>query len=261
MIRIAIYKRVEEIFEQLEYFEALAIKNNISFNEEVEIDICGKYRKMKKTESLKAMYELLEKLVLTYGIDGSLTHLAFLYKHIKSIPPNNNLLSAGIGELLDEVKRMYKAHIERKLPKLIELINKEDASSDKIISLIAFEDKEYCLGITPKSESVEQISLWTKKEEKEENNAIGLIANRRLSLKSFTTQYIINGMGWQEFNNSMFALITLSSDLTEQGKISANFIPCLSEICNEIMQENMEIIKLRRTNPQLEWQHELKSGD
>lgn len=250
MIRIAIYKKIEEIIDDFEYYEALALRNQISFNEEIEEDYCGALRKIKKREKLEAAKNVIDKIVLKYGIDGALSVLKRLSSYVVPKPPWNNLLSAVIRELTCEVETLYSEVIQLKLPKLIDLIEHDPIDEEAMIQLInKVEDPSYILGLDPKEESLDQISLWevpsvTPPSPKKES--IDLMGTRRLNLKSFLSQYILYSKGWEEFKTSVYYLIDLACEYQAAGRISNNFIPTLIKECNRLIEENESMKKQRK---------------
>ncbi|MDE6284433.1 MAG: hypothetical protein K2M17_01655 [Bacilli bacterium] len=233
---MAIYEKINDLFINFDAYINMAKKDPIAFNKTIEVDYYKQKKRAKKSEKNRAVKDIIDKFILTYGIDGAIKSLQLLKEAIIPSPPNNNLLEAVIEELIDEIEKIYRTAIKIKLIKLLELAAKKDKERE-IIQLINKEDDiEFLLGLDETNENVEQITYFPVEEKSSPTNDIALMMNRRIKIRNFIDNYVLLTLGWSEFKEQVFALIGLVSIYQEQNLISMNFLPNLMVICNELSE-------------------------
>ena len=194
MTIISFLNKIDEIIENMDYYEKIALTNRNKFNTLINVN---------NNEVTNVPYKIYEyklaiKYIKKYGLYGSLEKLNKLFILIKSDNANNSLLNAALLRIIVLVENIYMSKIYLFLPNIIGINNKGNLELLNEIGKNELE-VEYLLGL----ESFEQLSLFETNESEKFEASLKRMEKIRVDAKTNLENYLIESNYINEFNNKV----------------------------------------------------------
>lgn len=243
-VEMICYKSLDEIFDNLDSFLALAHNEPDKFKEYLlsiqrRCEYHVKRGPIADSENISyAARDLSAKVILEFGIYESLDKVQVLQKLLDA--NRSKYLPIVLGTVQLEIKEVLETTLIHKLPKLLELTAK--GNSDGITSLLKQEDTIKNIlgddGNPVNFDGSEQTTLYTinRKKKRRFRYDIYLRYARKLNSDDFIDRLVHTIIGKEAFTKQMGDLICLlTGDEKIYRQIHPSIIPILMSLVDRVM--------------------------
>lgn len=223
MTIVSFLNKIDEIIENMDYYEKIALTNRNKFNILINVD----NKEIINIPNKIYEYKLAIKYIKKYGLYGSLEKLNKLFFLIKSDNANNSLLNASLLRIIMIIENIYISKIYFLLPNIIGINNEGNLDLLNDIGKNELE-VEYLLGL----ENFEQLSLFVTNENEKFEESLKRMDRIRVNAKINLETYLIESNYINEFNNKV-KLLEGNSALN----INHELIILLLKSCDNIIKD------------------------
>lgn len=248
MMRIKFYEKINEIFNNLDYYKKLFETDVVAFNNALMVsnslvNLIDKQKDLSIREK-----NLINKLIGKYGLSNVLLEIDNLIGIINKNCYSNDMLIAILIELKEKIEKIYIAYIDEKLIMLLSMLIKKQTWNrcDKIINIVNKKDRiNYYLGLDANLIYKLFEDVYFSKDDITEQEILLMIA-RGSSVHNSITSFVRDEIGIYNFHDLIFELVELLNSDGVINKVDKNFVPCLLKECDQILCDAQNIVRRRK---------------
>lgn len=248
MMRIRFYEKIDEIFNNLDYYKKLHESDVLAFNNSLMVNTSLINLGTRQTKLDIKEKNLVNKLINKYGLSNVLSEIDNLVGIIDGNCHSNDMLLVTLLELKEKIEKVYLAYIDEKLVLLLSMLIRKKTSlkNSKLINIINKEDRiGYYLGLDAILLNSLLEDVYFNKDDITEQEILLMIA-RRSSVHKSVIAFVKEEIGIENFYDLIFMLVELLNSDDMRNNVNKNFVPYLLKECDQILSDAKNVVKKRK---------------